>query len=325
MSVHPGFACVKDFAALYRSCCLCPRRCGVDRALRGGKRGFCRQTETLRVAHIGPHFGEEPPISGSAGSGTVFFSGCSLRCSYCQNFQISHGAEGIATDLAALVESIREMVATQCVHNVNFVSPDHFFPHVFMAVQALRTQGIHVPILYNMSGYQEKALLRMAEPFVDIYLPDFKYGMPELARALSGAEDYGPVALDAIGEMLVQKGFLDCATDGGLPAVKGVLVRHLILPGHAENSVRALTALFLEFGKDLPLSVMSQYHPSLPQKDPDLNRFLDRATFERVYAHVLDLGFRHVFYQPLDAQGTGREVAQTYLPDFRRSRPFAHP
>ncbi|MEW6664594.1 MAG: radical SAM protein [Thermodesulfobacteriota bacterium] len=288
-----------------------------------GRLGYCREGAVPRVAHVGPHFGEEPPISGTRGSGTVFFSGCSLRCSFCQNHQISHGGLGRVVETEALIDRVVEMIRLDRVHNVNLVTPDHFFPHVFSLVASLRERGCALPVLYNLSGYQSRRLLDQAEEWVDIYLPDFKYSDPRLSSRLSGCPDYPQQAIEAISVMVGQKGFLDAAVHERPLARKGVLVRHLILPGRVQNSLDVLTTLFLEFGPRIPLSLMSQYTPLLPQSDPQLNRAVTREEFDRVYEYALELGFESLFVQfPEERAGSGTGES-SFVPDFRLARPFS--
>ncbi len=314
-----------DLIEPFESCCLCPRACRVNRCAEGAeaKRGVCGETHQLRVAHVGAHFGEEPPITGEKGSGTIFFTGCSLRCSFCQNVQISQGGVGSVLTPDGLADRIEAMIRTQGVHNVNFVTPDHFFPHVFRVVDLLRAKGHTLPVVYNLSGYQSADLLRQAEDFVDIYLPDFKYADPRLAAKLSRCLDYPTVALEAIALMARQKGFLDTCVSEKDPAVasKGLLVRHLILPGFVENSKDALTTLFIEFGPKIPISLMSQYRPVVRHPVGPLNRLISDAEFETVYHHALELGFEHLFVQfpEKDARPGG---PAPFLPDFERTEPF---
>ncbi|MEE9610562.1 MAG: 4Fe-4S cluster-binding domain-containing protein [Desulfatiglandales bacterium] len=289
---------------------------------KAARSGFCKESHQLRVAHVGPHFGEEPPITGNYGSGTIFFTGCSLQCSFCQNHQISRDGMGVTTNVAELLGKVVEMIQRNHIHNINLVTPDHFFPHAFRLVSLLRQEGYDLPIVYNLSGYQSIAMLRMVEGFADIYLPDFKYTDPSLSTRLSKCRDYPKVALDAIVEMVTQKGFLDTFANGSEWARKGVLVRHLILPGKIENSLNALTTLFLEFGPGLPLSLMSQYQPVLPHGDGDLNRPLTQDEFNKVYSHALDLGFRHLFVQFPDKTVLDRSNISAFLPDFRETEPF---
>ena len=314
-----------EFLDLYKRCRLCPRECGVIRLMEGrsGHSGFCKESDRLRVAYVGPHFGEEPPISGQNGSGTIFFTGCSLRCGYCQNYQISRDGLGRAMDMDGLFPMVTEMIEESRVHNINLVTPDHFFPHAFQLVSLLRHNGFNLPVVYNLSGYQSLAILRIAEEFADIYLPDFKYADPTLSVRFSKCKDYPTVALDAIMEMVRQKGFLDVFENTSALATKGVLVRHLILPGQIENSLNALTTLFLEFGSRVPISLMSQYHPALPQQVGDLNRSITQEEFERVYAHAMDLGFDHLYVQFPDQDSPNRSVRSPFLPDFLQEQPFS--
>jgi len=308
-------------SASFKNCQLCPRDCLVDRS--SGSSGYCGESAQLRIAAIEAHFGEEPPLSGSNGSGTVFFSGCSLQCSYCQNYQISQQHSGKSVTVAAVVETIAQLVNERQIHNVNFVTPDHFFPYTSDIVRALREQGIGIPIVYNLSGYQKIESLRLIEPVADIYLPDYKYSDSGLAQQLSHAAHYPQVALEAITEMVRQKGFLDSfhqQPETAHPlATRGVLVRHLILPGQVQNSRDALTTLFLEFGRQLPLSLMSQYCPVQPQPFDFLNRMVTPDEFDAVYQHALDLGFENMFVQYPDPDSSRRP----FLPDFTRERPFS--
>ena len=313
-----------DFADLYKSCELCPRACGVDRTLNrdGERKGFCGETDQVRVAHIGPHFGEEPPFTGSRGSGTVFFSGCSLKCKFCQNHQISLGGMGETLDFHRLVDKIRQMILKNGVHNLNFVTPDHFIPHTVGMVFLLKKEHPGLPILYNFSGYQSVKVLKSLERVADIYLPDFKYSDSALAKKLSGCADYPGKAIDAISEMVRQKGLLDCLVSEDALATKGVLVRHLILPGAIENSINALTTLFIELGPDLPISLMSQYHPVVHHEDPEMNRTITDQEFRKVHDHAKQLGFKHMFVQfPEDYKGPSQGNS-SFLPDFKKGEPF---
>ena len=315
----------------YRACELCPRRCGVDRT--ESELGFCRQGARLRIATIEAHLGEEPPISGKNGSGTIFFSGCSLRCRFCQNYQISHQGLGREWTLQELTDRLAALHEHEGIHNVNFVTPDHFLPHTVAVAGLLRERGIRIPMVYNLSGYQRLESLRLIESVADIYLPDFKYADAALAHSLSRSADYATVALVALCEMVRQKGFLDTFVrnddDGsaavsidGLPSLsrQGVLVRHLILPGQVQNSLEALTTLFVEFGRELPISLMSQYVPvrQLPLGSA-LNRQVTRKEFQEVFQHAQELGFRNLFVQYPEEVAMDK---QPFLPDFRLVNPF---
>ena len=315
----------------YRACELCPRRCGVDRT--ANQVGFCGEGAHVRIAAIEPHLGEEPPISGKNGSGTVFFSGCSLRCAFCQNYQISREGLGREWTLKEVVDRLTALYEHGGIHNVNFVTPDHFLPHTVTMVRRLQERGIRIPTVYNLSGYQRLESLKLIESIADIYLPDFKYADASLAQSLSNSADYATVALEAVSEMVRQKGFLDTfvgndegetGTMGGggfYPlAREGVLVRHLILPGQVGNALRVLSMLFLEFGRELPISLMSQYVPvrTFPLGSP-LNRRVARDEFQKVFQHAQELGFRNLFVQYPEEVATG---PQPFLPDFRMAHPF---
>lgn len=299
---------------LYECCKLCPRNCKVNRY---EKAGYCGAVIPIKVAYIGPHFGEEPPITGKNGSGTIFFSGCSLRCSYCQNYQISHKHIGRVYDVQGILIKVSKMIENYNVHNINFVTFDHFIPHAIELMNKIKEQ-YNIPIVANISGYQTIESLRLLEDFVDIYLPDFKYSDPLLAKNLSRAHDYPKIALGAIYEMARQKGMLyPLDEDNNEVAKKGLMVRHLILPGHANNSIDALSMLFCEFGKSLPVSIMSQYYPILPQDDPELNRTIKSEEFQRVLDHAIDLGFDHLYIQYPE-----EDLGKIYLPDFETEDPF---
>jgi len=308
----------------YENCYLCPRQCKINRisGSDAAQMGFCGETHQLRVAYVGPHFGEEPPVTGNNGSGAIFFTGCSLRCSFCQNHQISHQGLGACMALEELLQKLEGMIALNHVHNINFVTPDHFFPHIFRLVSLLREKGFYLPVIFNASGYQSVEMLKCAEEYCDIYLPDFKYSDSSLAAKLSRCPNYPRVALEAIAEMVRQKSFLDvCSTDGEI-AKEGVLVRHLILPGNVENSIDALTTLFVEFGRGLPLSIMSQYHPVPHQNDVDLNRPTSEQEFNTVYSHALELGFEHLFVQFPESTPEHLPAISPFLPDFGQVEPF---
>lgn len=308
---------MSDFYQAYQECTLCPRECRVDRT--AGKLGVCGESAILRVASIDAHFGEEPPISGTHGSGTIFFSGCTLLCTFCQNYQISCFHMGGLTTVERVAEQVFELVHRQGVHNLNLVTPDHFLPHAIDLIQRLRAGGVELPVVFNSSGFEKVEILRQAAEYVDIYLPDFKYSDAELAHSLSRCRSYPMVALDAIAEMVKQKGFLDHFTSGRKIASRGVLVRHLVLPGQIANSIEALSMLFAEFGPELPISLMSQYRPARMVKQAELNRSLRPDEFGRVYEHLLELGFRNCFVQHMEG---GPEEEDPFLPDFNRERPF---
>ncbi len=298
----------------YRECRLCPRDCGIDRTV--GQTGRCGETADLRVASIGPHFGEEPSFTGTRGSGTVFFTGCSSGCFFCQNWQISTEELGGAMSPDALFDGVLAMVGGG-VHNVNFVTPDHVWPHVQDLCIRLRAAGVTVPFLFNGSGYHRPDMVEAHLRHIDIFLPDFKFADAALARRCMGDERYPDLALAAIRAMVEAKGFLEpWDPTGARTARTGVLVRHLVLPGETANSLAVLRLLRREFGRHLPLSVMSQFRPNPACfQRGDLSRALSGEEYDEVLSCVADLGFDQVYLQDLKED-------DAFAPDFRRKRPF---
>lgn len=235
-------------------CTLCPRRCGAERTAEAGG-GFCRMPGGLRVARAMLHHWEEPPISGQNGAGTVFFSGCTLGCVYCQNGDISAGGFGKDISTARLREIFEELIA-QGAHNIELVTPTHFLPWILPAL----TPRLPVPVVYNCGGYERVETLRTLEGLVDVYLPDLKYADGALAAELSGAADYFPVACEAIREMFRQIG--PYVLEDGL-LTRGVVIRHLVLPGYLDNTRRVLDWIAETFAPgDVLVSLMSQYTPT---------------------------------------------------------------
>jgi putative pyruvate formate lyase activating enzyme len=293
----------------YQHCTLCPRDCKVDRTK--GVLGFCGESAACRVSFIGPHFGEEPSLTGTRGSGTIFFSGCSSQCFFCQNYQISIQHEGRAITSAELFAETRALLA-QGVHNLNFVTPDHFWPYIQSLCRGLREEGIRIPMLFNCSGYQKPDMIAEYAEAIDIFLPDFKFADPELAKQCMGDARYPEIALAALREMVKLKGFLEpWDTTGSQVASRGVLVRHLVLPGHVENSLQVLRLLHREFGSGLPLSVMSQFRP-VPgcSKDRKLQRSLRAEEYDQVLELIETLGFEKVYTQEIKEE-------TDFLPDFK--------
>ena len=299
---------------LYRNCRLCPRVCGVDRP--AGLTGYCRETSACRIASIGPHHGEEPSFSGTRGSGTIFFSGCSSRCFFCQNYQISLENQGEPKSLAELVAAAEALIA-RGVHNLNFVTPDHFWPHVAALCAELRAQGATLPFLFNCSGYELAELVPAYAQHIDIFMPDFKFALPELAHACMRDGRYPALALAALRAMVRHKGFLEpWDPTGATPARRGVLVRHLVLPGQVANSLEVIRVLHREFGSGLPLSVMSQFRPMPGCREWGmLTSPVAAPDYERVCELVAELGFEHAYIQP--ALGD-----RDFLPDFSQRDPF---
>jgi putative pyruvate formate lyase activating enzyme len=294
-------------------CECCPRRCGVNRL--AGRTGYCRIGGAAQVAHAGLHFGEEPPISGTGGSGTVFFEGCNLRCVFCQNYQISQEFATSPASTLTTEQLAAEMLrlAGAGAHNINLVSPSHVIFQAADAVVAARRRGLTLPIVYNSNGYDSVDALRQIEGLIDIYLPDIKYLSHDLGRRYSGAEDYADIIPGVLREMLRQVGHLQLDENG--IARRGLLVRHLVLPGAVDNSRRCL-AFLAELSPATHVSIMSQYSPQHRAAEyPEIHRSLTAREYDEITDYALALGLENAFLQELDSR-------DHYLPDFDLDRPF---
>ena len=267
-------------------CNLCPRKCGAVRTAHSGN-GFCKMGELPVVARVAPHYGEEPCISGTKGSGTVFFSGCTMRCVYCQNYEISNEDGGRTITPERLAECYKEL-EDKGVHNINLVTADHFAHAV---VKSLEIYKPRIPIVYNCSGYTSPKTLIMLDGLVDIYLPDFKYADDFLAVKYSSAPNYVNTAVAAIHEMTFQVGLPQFDDDGIMK--KGVIVRHLILPAHTKNSLEVLDIVKRRFGDQVLLSLMCQYIPMGKVNDREfsrINRKITRREYDKVKLEMMRLG-----------------------------------
>ena len=286
-------------------CTLCPRNCGAERAPERGT-GVCRMGTLPKIARAALHRWEEPCISGTRGSGAVFFSGCGLRCVFCQNESISQRGEGKIVTPKRLSEIFRELEA-QGAHNINLVTAAHFVPAVLDALALYRP---NIPIVYNSSGYESVETLRMLEGAVDIYLPDLKYFSPELSAAYSHAPDYFEIACAAIAEMYRQ--VLDPVMDPDTGLMqRGMIVRHLLLPGQAKDSKKILRYLHETYGDHIYISIMNQYTP-LPQvADIEaLNRTVTPEEYDRVLRFAERIGIEQGFRQE------GSAACESFIPEF---------
>jgi putative pyruvate formate lyase activating enzyme len=294
-----------------KRCVLCPQMCRVDRT--AGKRGFCRLGEGMVMNSALPHHGEEPPLSGRRGAGTIFFSSCNLKCVYCQNYQISHSPAGRPVSEEELAGVMLELESLGC-HNIEPVTPTPHLPGIIGAFLRARERGLRLPLVFNCGGYEREKIIRLLDGIVDIYLPDFKYGIAEAGRRFSAAAEYPRHALASLREMVRQIGDSLEVEDG--VAIRGVLVRHLVLPGSTDNSLAVLKAIREKISPFVPLSLMAQYTP-IPavSRHPLLGRRVIREEYERVVNAAVDLGFEEIYTQEVD----DRALA----PDFGRDRPFA--
>ena len=291
-------------------CELCPRKCGVDRAT---KRGYCGQTNEIRVARAAPHMWEEPCISGKNGSGTIFFCGCTLGCVYCQNAAISRCDSDIRGKAVGIGELADVFLRLQQigVHNINLVTPTMFAPSLRTVVDIARASGLTIPIVYNTSGYEAVEGLAYMADKTDIYLPDFKYISPDLAKRYSHAEDYPEHATTSLAYMVkrIGRALFD---DNGMMK-RGIIVRHLLLPGQLTESIRVLDYLFGEYGNDIYYSLMSQYTPmsSLDREAyPELDRGVTSYEYNKLVEHAISLGLCNGFIQDV---GSAKE---SFIPDF---------
>ena len=284
-------------------CRQCPRRCGADR---DAVHGFCGVPSQAVVARAAPHYGEEPCISGTRGSGTVFFSGCNLRCVFCQNWEISRSAAGRRVTVPGLREIFLRL-RDAGVHNINLVTPSHY---IDLLAETLSGLELGIPVVWNSSGYDSAERLRCLEGLVHVYMPDLKYSDSELSRRLSGAPDYPTAALEAIREMYRQTGPFELDGDGIMR--RGVLIRHLVLPGHAENTLGVIDMVEDNLPADkIMFSLMSQYTP-MPGLDafPELGRTVTRQEYERCLSYLDFSGIEFGYCQEPEAAGT------EMIPDF---------
>lgn len=286
-----------------RQCRLCPRNCGVDRY--SSKLGVCGAPGQVYAARAALHFWEEPCISGSRGSGAVFFSGCNLHCIYCQNREISTDIKGKEVGPEELAQTFLRL-QDQGAHNINLVTGTHYLPQI---VRALELAKLQIPVVYNTSGYEKTESIRRLEGLVDIYLPDFKYMSQERAQKYSHAEDYPAVAQEALAEMVRQCPEPIFDQDGMMQ--KGVIVRHLLLPGGREDSLAVVKYLYETYGNRIYMSLMKQYTPLVNDPAfPELTRKIKRREYERVVQFALDLGVENAFIQE---GGTAKE---SFIPIF---------
>ena len=289
-----------------KECRLCPRNCGADRM--AGQKGFCGTDTEIMVARAALHMWEEPCISGKEGSGAVFFSGCSLGCNFCQNRRISRGQRGKKITLEHLVELFFQL-QEQGANNINLVTAGHFLPQVAVALEMAKEQGLHIPVVYNSSGYEKAKTLKMLDGLVDIYLPDFKYMDAVLAKKYSHAQDYPEIAKEALSEMVRQVGEAEFDSRGMMK--KGVIVRQLLLPGHVKDAKNVLKYLYETYGDRIYISMMNQYAPMPAMKDdPQLSRKVTDREYERLIDYAILLGLKNGFMQE------GETAKESLIPEF---------
>lgn len=287
-------------------CTLCPRNCHADKL--SGSIGYCGQTAEIRAARAALHMWEEPCISAEEGSGTVFFSGCSVRCVFCQNHDIAVGQHGKIITGERLSEIYLEL-QEKGANNINLVTPTHYVPQIIESIENARKMGLTLPIVYNTSGYEKAETLRMLDGIVDVYLPDFKYMSAALAEKYSNAPDYADCAKSALAEMVRQTG-KPVFDDRGV-IQKGVIVRHLILPNCTEDSKKVIKYLYKTYGDDIFISIMNQFTPLDHTADyPELQRKITQAEYDEVVDYAVDLGVENGFIQE------GETADESFIPSF---------
>jgi putative pyruvate formate lyase activating enzyme len=312
---HLNIQKLEEQLRVLQNCRICPRNCGADRF--SSKPGYCKSDASYYISSICIHKGEEPAISGIHGICNIFFGHCNLQCLYCQNHQISFNKNKLAANHLSLKQVLKEVV--RCLEDgcegVGFVSPSHFVPQVKVIINALHELGLHPTIVYNTNGYDTVETLKEIEPLVDVYLPDFKYIDPKLSKKYSDVKDYPEIAKKALCEIYRQKGSTLLTKENGL-AERGIIIRHLVLPGHIENSFGVLRFIAEEISTSIHISVMSQYYPTkfVKQFSP-LNRTLYVEEYQKVVCEFHRLGFRKGWIQDLESH-------ENYQPDFDKEHPF---
>jgi putative pyruvate formate lyase activating enzyme len=297
------------------NCRLCPRECGVNRFAGGD--GYCGMDAGMNIASICIHSGEEPPIIGPNGICNIFFAGCNLHCIYCQNYDISRPCGDYRksnTTLRGTLDLI-EKILSDNVKAVGFVSPSHVVPQVKAIIRGLNERGLKPITVYNTNSYDKTEVIESFDGKIDVYLPDYKYITPDIAKKYSDVSDYPEVALKALKKMYYQKGSTFSMDKEGR-AENGMLIRHLVLPGHVEESKKVLRSIAEELSPGVHLSLMSQYHPTPDVKDRSpLNRSLYKTEYESVVEAMENLGFRNGWVQDIESY-------RNYRPDFRKEHPF---
>jgi putative pyruvate formate lyase activating enzyme len=276
---------------ILNECKLCPRECGVNR--NKGEKGYCKSDKHLMVSSVQPHFGEEDVLVGSHGSGTIFLTNCNLRCIYCQNYDISHLGYGQRMTEEELAFNMLSLQTRGC-HNINFVTPTHFTPQIVKATKIALEKGLRIPIVYNCGGYEAKSTIELLDGFVDIYMPDIKYGDVENAKKYSNAPDYFEVCKEAVKEMHRQVG--DLTVDERGIAVRGLLIRHLVLPNGLAGSAEVLKFIATEISKESYVNIMLQYRPMYKAYEyKELNRGIKMSEYREAIEIAKEWGLHRGF------------------------------
>jgi putative pyruvate formate lyase activating enzyme len=308
------------YSHLLKSCTLCPHKCRVNRL--ENSKGFCHASDIMEISSVLAHYGEEPPISGDKGSGTVFFKYCNMRCVYCQNFQISQESSHISLkneDNNSLEESMLKLQSMGC-HNINLVSPTIWIFHIIDALRSVRTMenGLSIPVVFNSGGYEDPETVKLLDGMIEIYMPDMRYGRDESAFKYSGVKNYVENNRKSLIEMYRQVGGLK--TDNKGIAVRGLMVRLLIFPENVNEIKESLDFIKNELSTDVYISIMAQYQPMYKAFNyPEINRQIIRDEYERVVDYVEKLGFYNGAIQEFEEHVKGKDF---FIPDFDNKEVF---
>lgn len=289
---------------ILKDCTLCPRKCHVNRY---NQKGFCNLDNKIRIALAKPFFYEEPPISGTNGSGTIFFSGCNLKCCFCQNMEISKFNKGKTITINRLAEIMLEL-QKQRAHNINLVTPTMYIPSIIKAIKKARKMGLNIPIIYNSSGYENVEAIKLLDGLIDVYLPDFKYFDNELAKEYSKATNYLENAKLVIQEMIRQTG--PCIFDKNGIIKKGTIVRHLLLPTHKDDTKKILNYLYSTYKNNIYISIMNQYTPNKYVEFNELKKPVKETDYNEIVDYAINIGITNAFCQ------VGGTVSESFVPDF---------
>ena len=289
---------------LLKNCMLCPRNCGINRYL---DKGFCKCNNKLKVSLATLYFYEEPPISGTNGSGTIFFSNCNLKCCYCQNNEISKKGKGLELSITRLSEIMLELQEKKA-HNINLVTPTMYVPQIIKAIIKAKKKGLTIPIIYNCSGYEKKETIQLLDGLIDVYLPDFKYFNDDYGKKYSGVNNYSFYAKESLKEMVKQTGPCQFNENGLIK--KGVIVRHLILPTLYNDSKDILKYLYETYQDNIYISIMNQYTPMGNIKYQELNQPIRKDEYYNIIDYALDLGIKNAFCQEDET------VSESFIPNF---------
>ena len=290
---------------MYMKCNLCPRNCNVDRDK--GELGYCMAPEDMVIARYSRHMWEEPVLSGDKGSGTIFFSYCNLRCCFCQNYELSELHKGRVVSVEEFSDICLDL-QNSGVYNINLVTPTMFVPKIIVGIKLAKDRGLKIPVVYNTSSYENVSTIRMLDGYVDIYLPDLKYYDDMLGEKYSNVEHYFQYACCAIDEMVKQVGKVEIDENGIMR--RGVIVRHMVMPHHVEDSKKILHYLYNQYHDNIIISIMSQYTPVRECQYHELNREVTDYEYDEVVNYAYDLGIRRAFIQD------GKSQSSSFIPDF---------